>query len=102
MIWDFINFSCVSILDELNGTNIHRLSNILTLDEHNHKNFDNLDLWFEAVPVSAWPTCIIIIVDLDIVEHDEHLRFVLSIRGSPWHASSPSCYFRDSYKPSSS
>lgn len=39
-------------MNELNGPDIHRLSNILTLRVEVHSLFDKLDLWFELVPVS--------------------------------------------------
>ncbi|KIM47183.1 hypothetical protein M413DRAFT_23432 [Hebeloma cylindrosporum] len=50
------NFSGISVLDKLDGSSIHRLSNILTLGLKAHKLFDDLQLWFEAVPLSASPT----------------------------------------------
>ncbi|KIP05750.1 hypothetical protein PHLGIDRAFT_128669 [Phlebiopsis gigantea 11061_1 CR5-6] len=34
---------------ELNGANIHRLQNILTLEKNMHEHFDTLNLWFEPV-----------------------------------------------------
>ena len=33
--------------EELNGTGIHRLENILTLDPNVHFSFDRLRLWLE-------------------------------------------------------
>ncbi|KIM37202.1 hypothetical protein M413DRAFT_31135 [Hebeloma cylindrosporum] len=44
------NFSGISVLDELNGSSIHKPSNILTLEVTLHSLFDDLHLWFEAVP----------------------------------------------------
>ena len=46
------NYGRSSILDELNGTDGHRLSNGLTLSLNVHNEFDKLNLWFEAIPVS--------------------------------------------------
>jgi hypothetical protein len=46
------SFGGIDVLAELNGTNLHRLSNGLTMDSVLHTFFDNLSLWFEAVPVS--------------------------------------------------
>jgi hypothetical protein len=34
--------------DELNGADIHRLENVLTLEMGVHAMFDCLGLWFEA------------------------------------------------------
>jgi len=39
--------------DELDGAQIHKLSNILTLDVSLHTNFDRLDLWLEVDPAQA-------------------------------------------------
>ena len=44
-------FGQSSFRHELDGANIHKLSNILTLDVSLHTNFDRLDLWLEADPV---------------------------------------------------
>jgi HNH endonuclease len=38
--------------DELDGSKIHRLSNILTLDHSLHTYFNKLVLWLEADDVS--------------------------------------------------
>jgi hypothetical protein len=35
------------VLEELNGTKVHRLENILTLQLDVHQFFDGLVLWFE-------------------------------------------------------
>ena len=43
--------------DELDGSKIHRLSNILTLDHSIHTYFDKLVLWLEADDVSQDETC---------------------------------------------
>ena len=37
------------ILEELQGANLHRLENILTLDVNLQMAFDRLTLWFEAI-----------------------------------------------------
>ncbi|KAL0959469.1 hypothetical protein HGRIS_011179 [Hohenbuehelia grisea] len=42
-------FGYTDFLEELNGTNIHRLSNLLTLDTNVHGWFDKLWLWFEPL-----------------------------------------------------
>jgi hypothetical protein len=39
-------------MDELDGSNIHRLANIMTLDHLHHTSFDNLSLWLEPDDVS--------------------------------------------------
>jgi hypothetical protein len=39
-------------MDELDGSKIYRLANILTLDQFLHSNFDNLSLWLESDDVS--------------------------------------------------
>ena len=41
------SFGIIDVLAELDGANIHRLSNALTLDAIIHTSFDGLDLWFE-------------------------------------------------------
>ena len=41
-------FGYKKILEELNGLNIHRLENILTLDINVHTGFDALEIWFES------------------------------------------------------
>ena len=38
---------------ELQGDNIHRLENILTLSAEYHINFDNLHLWLKPKPVCS-------------------------------------------------
>lgn len=43
--------------DELDGSKIHRLSNILTLDHRLHTFFDKLTLWLEGDDVSRDETC---------------------------------------------
>jgi hypothetical protein len=39
----------VLVLDELNGPDVHRLENVMTLETGVHALFDNLKLWFEPV-----------------------------------------------------
>jgi hypothetical protein len=46
--------------DELKGVQIHRLSNIMTMDYFYHMHFNKLNLWFEAVLVSQTVICEII------------------------------------------
>ncbi|CAA7263958.1 unnamed protein product [Cyclocybe aegerita] len=43
------SFANISVLDELDGENLHRLSNGLTLEVDLHILFDTLKLWFEEV-----------------------------------------------------
>lgn len=40
--------------DELDGSKIHRLANIMTLDHFLHTQFDRLALWLEADEVSHY------------------------------------------------
>ena len=52
-MWAIIeSFGIIDILAELDGANIHRLSNALTLNLDVHIAFDGLKLWFEEVQVS--------------------------------------------------
>ena len=52
-MWAIIeSFGIIDVLAELDGANIHRLSNALTLDMSVHAAFNGLKLWFEEVPVS--------------------------------------------------
>ncbi|KAL0958578.1 hypothetical protein HGRIS_000716 [Hohenbuehelia grisea] len=44
-----MRFGYSDFLEELNGADIHRLSNLLTLDKDIHSWFDNLWLWFEPL-----------------------------------------------------
>jgi hypothetical protein len=50
--WEIVGWFGGVKFDELNGLNIHRLDNILTLNPEAHHLFDELKLWFEEVPVS--------------------------------------------------
>ena len=57
-MWSIIDgFGDIDVLAELDGANMHRLSNGLTLDVNVHLVFDNLELWFEEVPVSNIKRC---------------------------------------------
>jgi hypothetical protein len=52
-VWSIIDgFGDIDVLAELDGANMHRLSNGLTLNVDVHLMFDNLELWFEEVPLS--------------------------------------------------
>ena len=52
-MWGIIDgFGNIDVLAELDGANMHRLSNGLTLDGSIHTAFDGLNLWFEEVQVS--------------------------------------------------
>ena len=42
-------FGYNTIFDELNGSGVHRLENILTLSLDYHRDFDELKLWFEPI-----------------------------------------------------
>jgi len=65
-IWGIVlNYGHINVLDELNGSDCHRLSNGLTLTTGVHEEFDRLCLWFEAIPVSGITrtlTCLISIM----------------------------------------
>jgi len=41
-------FGYDSLLDELNGAQVHRLENVMTLDPSVHAMFDQLEIWFTA------------------------------------------------------
>jgi hypothetical protein len=43
-------FGQIRTIEELNGDNIHRLENILTLDPGVHDWFDQLKVWLERKP----------------------------------------------------
>lgn len=45
----FDRFGYTGIQQELSGTNIHRLENVMTLDVAIHRWFDCMALWFEAI-----------------------------------------------------
>jgi hypothetical protein len=45
-------YARIMVLDELNGSDCHKLYNGLTLTNATHEDFDRLSLWFEAIPVS--------------------------------------------------
>ncbi|KJA23966.1 hypothetical protein HYPSUDRAFT_566158 [Hypholoma sublateritium FD-334 SS-4] len=50
-VWGIINcFAHINVLEELDGPQIHSISNVLTLSANMHNLFDNLMLWFEEVP----------------------------------------------------
>ncbi|PPQ93669.1 hypothetical protein CVT25_012728 [Psilocybe cyanescens] len=42
-------FGQIRFIEELNGENLHRLENILTLDAVLHQQFDNLMIWLEKI-----------------------------------------------------
>ena len=48
-------FGNISMKNELNGSNVHRLSNILTLSNEIHYLFDELYIWFEPIGVCVSP-----------------------------------------------
>jgi len=48
-VWAFIErFGGLLITDELNGADIRRLENIITMDVNLHTKFDRLAIWLEA------------------------------------------------------
>ena len=55
-VWGIVlNYGDINALDELNGLLCHRLSNGLTLTASVRNDFDRLQLWFDAIPVSDIP-----------------------------------------------
>ena len=50
-------FGYNTIFDELNGSGVHRLENILTLSHDYHVDFDELKLWFEPIVSLAHLIC---------------------------------------------
>ncbi|KAH7908369.1 hypothetical protein BJ138DRAFT_1128520 [Hygrophoropsis aurantiaca] len=47
-VWAVLEHFCrSSMLDRLDGDNIHRLENIITMPQHLHTLFDGLDIWLE-------------------------------------------------------
>jgi hypothetical protein len=52
-VWTIVNnYGHIDVLDEINGQDGNRLSNGLTLTSAVRDEFEQLCLWFEAVPVS--------------------------------------------------
>lgn len=50
--WNVLaSFGYDSLLTELNGDGVHRLSNALTFADANHKRFDAMEVWFEKTAV---------------------------------------------------
>jgi hypothetical protein len=48
-VWAIIQrYGEVLVPDELNGSDIHRLENVMTMDSNKHDLFDKLQLWLEA------------------------------------------------------
>ena len=66
-------FSGINALEELDGPNIHRLSNGLTMGVDLHYAFDDLGLWFEAVHVSDALTVFLRKSDSSNSEPAQHL-----------------------------
>ena len=49
-VWTVMrNFGYKDLPAKLNGTGIHSLDNVMTLDYTVHTLFDNLQLWFEGI-----------------------------------------------------
>jgi hypothetical protein len=52
-VWAVMNrFGQVLITEELNGNDIHRLENVITMASDKHLAFDQLKLWFEETVYS--------------------------------------------------
>jgi len=52
MVWAVMErFGDILITEELNGPDIHNLTNIMTMATDYHTSFDNLQLWFEPIPI---------------------------------------------------
>lgn len=66
-----------SFMNELTGPDIHRLTNILTLDHHLHSCFDRLVLWLEADNVS-WDYSYRLYGDLKPFQTKEHTYRICS------------------------
>ncbi|KZV63048.1 hypothetical protein PENSPDRAFT_641421 [Peniophora sp. CONT] len=50
--WNVLaSFGYDSLLTELNGDGVHRLSNALTFADTNHKRFDAMEVWFEKTAI---------------------------------------------------
>jgi hypothetical protein len=49
-VWAIVDcFGGISVTKELNGDNIHRIENIMTLEVGVHSRFDGLNIWFEEM-----------------------------------------------------
>ena len=66
-------FSGINALEELDGPNIHRLSNGLTMGVDLHQTFDDLGLWFEVDHVSDTLTVFLHKSDSSNSEPAQHL-----------------------------
>jgi len=73
-VWGIVHgFSGINALEELDGPNIHRLSNGLTIGVDLHYTFEDLGLWFEAVHVSDPLTIFLCKSDPSNSEPAQHL-----------------------------
>ncbi len=55
--WTALNgFAGIDVKQELDGVDIHKLSNVMTMCNTEHAAFNNLMIWFEAT-VSVYCTC---------------------------------------------
>ena len=52
-------FGGVKVKDELNGNQIHRLENIMTVNSDVHTFFDDLQIWLEPVVCFLTAICIL-------------------------------------------
>lgn len=53
-VWAVLSgFSSIpaDLQEELNGNRIHRLQNVITMETHSHRAFDDLRIWFKFQPV---------------------------------------------------
>lgn len=47
-VWAVVDrFGGVKLTEELNGPDIHRIENVMTLGADVHSKFDRLNIWFE-------------------------------------------------------
>jgi hypothetical protein len=53
-VWAIVERFGGLIIDKLNGADIHRLQNIITIDINLHRKFDRLAIWLEVDPVRHW------------------------------------------------
>jgi len=61
---------------ELNGDQIHRLENIITLDPIIHTEFDNLSIWFTPVDVCLTPL-LYRLINICYRTHSIHTKSIL-------------------------
>jgi hypothetical protein len=74
--WEIVVWFGHVKFDELNGININRLDNILTLNVNAHRSFDDLKLWFEEVPVGSFVTFVFSTLTLGKKGLADHYKIV--------------------------